>query len=390
MTESLVMTLMAVICVLDYRLEKFVKNYFNVSNDFSKKTIVYLSDAKVKSFYTLQEKVGKSGGATIAGIGGNASVSSRQKTEPEILKDVHDILRKQNNERYDVENLEPRNYYRVFLAASAGTFWPWGDEQDSEIKDTAWWVGEGKDATVLAYGKLAHVDGQGEPPEYNKSSTWWPSRVGTHRVLVDSLVKAASEESAGNPVNIVKSRDSTLRGLLDYCFNNGVRRSAYVEKPAIYEMLLRVDEIEKSEGEKPIVAGSPVWVARVMNPLPGTYLLEQKPPKEAKRNAVYYRIITDKVNSTSSDARDVKFFSQRIREIPDLAAYGVWDGKRWLGTYWGNSRDHKMVYDISIESPEVPKSSCIPKSTDVRSLGISEGVKSAIKKESLWGKKFFN
>lgn len=49
-----------------------------------------------------------------------------------------------------------------------------------------------------------------------------------------------------------------------------------------------------------------------------------------------------------------------------------------------------MVYDISIESPEVPKSSCIPKSTDVRSLGISEGVKSAIKKESLWGKKFFN
>ena len=115
---------MAVICVLDYRLEKFVKNYFNVSNDFSKKTIVYLSDAKVKSFYTLQEKVGKSGGATIAGIGGNASVSSRQKTKPEILKDVHDILRKQNNERYDVGNLEPRNYYRVFLAASAGTFWP--------------------------------------------------------------------------------------------------------------------------------------------------------------------------------------------------------------------------------------------------------------------------
>lgn len=242
----------------------------------------------------------------------------------------------------------------------------------------------------MAYGKLAHVEGQGEPPEYNKSSTWWPSRVGTHRVLVDSLVKAASEESAGNPVNIVKSRDSTLRGLLDYCFNNGVRRSAYVEKPAIYEMLLRVDEIEKSEGEKPIVAGSPVWVARVMNPLPGTYLLEQKPPKEAKKNAVHYRIITDKVNSTSSDARDVKFFSPRIREIPDLAAYGVWDGKRWLGTYWGNSRDYKMVYDISIESPEVPKSSYIPESTDVRSLGISEGVKSAIKKESSWKRKFFN
>lgn len=390
MTESLIMKLMAVICVLDCRLEKFVKNYFNVSNDFSKKTIVYLSEAKVNGFYTPKEKVGKSAGVTIAGIGGNASVSSREKTELEKLKDVHDILSNQNNERYDVENLEPRNYYRVFLAASAGTFWPWGDEQDSEIKDTAWWVGEGKDATVLAYGKLAHIEGQGKAPEYNESSTWWPSRVGTHRVLVDSLVKAASDDSAGDPVNIVKSRDSTLRGLLDYCFNNGVRRSAYVEKPAIYEMLLRVDEIEKSEGEKPIVAGSPVWVARVMDPLPGTYLLEEEPPREAKKNAVRYHIIGDKVNSTSSDARNVKFFSPRIREIPNLAAYGVWDGKRWIGTYWGNSQDHKMVYDISIESPKVPKSSYVPKSTDVRSLGISEGVKSAIKKESSWKRKFFN
>lgn len=349
-------------CCLQILKGKFFKVKFISKDDFIDKDFVYISKAKVKQFFRKDEKMGMGATISVPPVSLTGSATSRKKTLLEELAEVDKFLKEKDRTHDAVEGLERGNYFHVYLVAAAGTFWPWGDPQKTEIKDTAWWIGEGEVATVLACGKLAHILKQGDIPNLDKS-TWWPSRTNAYRDLVDSLVEVSSDNF--NNVDIATNREVSLKGLLEYCFNKGVLRGKYVEEPAIYEMLLRVDMVEEHEGGKPVVAGSPVWVARVIKPLPGIYLLAEDAPDEVTGVPVQYHRISDDVDNNDSALRIKSTVSEPV-------AYGVWNGKKWVETYWGERGDYKTVYDLQIDNPKIPDSSFLPKSTSARGLGTSK------------------
>lgn len=289
--------------------------------------LVYVSRAKLEQFGLSLEKRGWRFGKL--GIG----LSSTPKTDRQLLIEIGRLLQKQCLIRYELDP-QQQSYFLVRLVASAGTFWPWSGRK-KEMEQVAWWVGEGEHVTVLACGNIKHLRQQGALPDFSTVSTWWPSRVDAYLDLVDSMITTASVE---NGAPLLSTDGSKVRSFINACFNESVQRNHKIHGPAIFEMLLRVDYVEESENEKPVVFGSPLWVAQVQQPVCGVYNL----------------------GGASAGS-----------ETEGPLARGIWDGNKWLGTFWeeGQTMPQRKCL-IPSESPTVPSS--MPESTDIIRLGIPD------------------
>lgn len=268
------------------------------------------------------------------------------------------FLKKLNKLCYE-KDPRPGSYLLVRLVASAGTMWPSGTAK-KKMKHVVWWVGEGEDVKVLAYGSLSNTLQTGY--DHKAESTWSPSAVGAHSELINSVVTATNNNS-----KVAKS-DGTVREFLSYCFNSGVvgRGGTWVHQPGIYDMLLRVDGVEEDETEnkKRVVYGSPIWVVRVPVPVPGVYKLKQQysgPNHFQQQNRMREMTGYDDIESYSL-----------VKQPMKIVAYGVWDGKSWVKTYWAASM-YDVVFDHRVSDPEVPESR--PKPEDVVSLGIPRNLR---------------
>lgn len=316
----------------------------------------------------------------------NLTISESSKKEDELLRqkltDAGKFLKKQGKLCYE-DNPRAQSYLLVRLVASAGTMWPWSGHKEG-MKNTAWWVGEGKDVTVLAYGSWKNLL-QGRDPDPDRklesaTSTWYPSVITTHFDLIDSIKINSGEEDVPEGLKV--------RALLEECFNSGLlgRNAPRLEGPGIYEMLLRVDGVDKDThksgavSKKPIVYGSPVWVAQALTPAPGVYKLNQKHP-----NPVGIRV-QDMTYEMTGHARGEGLKGNLTgREIAGsgLDAYGVWDGKSWIKTYWGRGI-YWMAINNPADVPETPQGS--PSLTDAVSLGIPLNLRKKSFKPWEWDK----
>lgn len=248
------------------------------------------------------------------------------------------------------------------------------------MQKTAWWVGEGKDVTVLAYGSLENLLQQGGFKTDSDESTWYPSKMDTHYDLIDSI--KVDRDYAEAPAGL------RVRALLKECFDGGLldRDAPRLKGPGIYEMLLRVDGVDsepredETEAKKRIVYGSPVWVARVSTPTPGVYKLNQKHP-----NPVGIRIQDMTYVMTGYDRGEGLKGNLKGSEITGsgLDAYGVWDGKSWIKTYWAQGI-FCMPIDDSAGVPETPQGS--PSPMDAVSLGIPLNLRKKFFKRWEWDK----
>ena len=95
----------------------------------------------------------------------------------EKLAEVGKLLKEQNNLCYE-DNPRSGSYLLVRLVAAAGTMWP-SDSAREKMQHVAWWVGEGKDVKVLAYGSLSNTLQTGD--DHKAQSTWSPSAVQVDR-----------------------------------------------------------------------------------------------------------------------------------------------------------------------------------------------------------------
>jgi hypothetical protein len=284
--------------------------------------------------------------------------SKKEELRREKMTEAGKFLKKLNKLCYE-DNPRPGSYLLVRLAAAAGTMWPSGTAK-KKMRRVAWWVGEGEDVKVLAYGSLSNTLQTGY--DHKARSTWSPSVIGAHSKLMDSVVAATNNNS-----KVTKS-SGTVREFLSFCFNNGVvgRGGDWVHQPGVYDMLLRVDGVEEgeTEREKCVVYGSPIWVARVLDPVPGVYKLKQEYPGPAR----FYQQNRMR-EMTKYD--DVESYSL-VKQPMEIVAYGVWDGKSWIKTYWAKNM-YDVIFDSRVSDPKVPKSP--PKPEDVISLEKPQNLK---------------
>ena len=283
--------------------------------------------------------------------------SKKEELRREKMTEAGKFLKKLNKLCYE-KDPRPGSYLLVRLVAAAGTMWP-SDSEREKMQHVAWWVGEGEDVKVLAYGSLSNTLQTGY--DHKARSTWSPSAVGAHSELIDSVVAATNNNS-----KVAKS-SGTAREFLSFCFNDGVvgRGGDWVHQPGVYDMLLRVDGVEEGETErkKCVVYGSPIWVVRVPVPVPGVYKLKQEysgPNRFQQQNRM----------PEMTGYTDVDY--SLVKQPMEITAYGVWDGESWVKTYWAESM-YDVIVDSDVSDPEVPKSS--PKPEDVVSLGIPRNLK---------------
>lgn len=267
----------------------------------------------------------------------NLTISESSKKEEELRRQKLTVagkfLKKQKNLCYE-DNPQVHSYLLVRLVASAGTMWPWKGRRKG-MEKTAWWVGEGKDVTVLAYGSLKNLlqgrNPDPDPKPESDASTWYPSVITTGFDLIDSIKDNSGEEGVPEGLEV--------RAPLEECFNSGLlRRDApRLEGPGIYEMLLRVDGVDYSTqkgndlSKKPVVYGSPIWVARALIPAPGVYKLNQKHPK---LGGIRVRDMTCEMTGYARGEGLKGNLTGCEIAGSRLDAYGVWDGKTWIKTYW--------------------------------------------------------
>lgn len=350
----------------------------NLTTNITNENLVYLSDKKIRDFLIPDEKqdweksvsVSVSTSLNGANTGASASASAKSTTRKmsprEKLAEVGKLLKEQNNLCYE-DNPRSGSYLLVRIVAAAGTMWP-SDSAREKMQHVAWWVGEGEDVKVLAYGSLSNTLQTGD--DHKAQSTWSPSAVGAHSKLIDSVVAATANNSK------VAKIDGTVREFLSYCFNNGVvgRGADWLHKPGVYDMLLRVDGVEEGETEskKRVVYGSPISVVRVPVPVPGVYKLKQEysgPNRFQQQNRML----------EMTGYTDVDY--SLVKQPMEITAYGVWDGESWVKTYWAESM-YDVIVNSHVSDPEVPKSP--PKPEDVVSLGIPRNLKKKFPKGWEW------
>lgn len=290
--------------------------------------LVYVSRAKLEQFGLSLEKRGWRFGKLGVGL------SSTPKTDRQLLTEIGRLLQEQRLIRYELDP-EQQSYFLVRIVASAGTFWPFSGRK-KEMERVAWWVGEGEYVSVLACGNIKHLRQQGEMPNFEHKSTWWPSRADAYLDLVDSMIAIANTDD-GYPS--LPTDGSKVKSFINACFDESVRRNHRIHGPAIVEMLLRVDYIEENMNEKPVVFGSPVWVAQVQYPVPGVY----------------------KLDGVSEEHKNIKHLAR-----------GIWDGDKWIGTFWEGSQNviTQKRGTIPDESPGVPSN--MPEPINICRLGIPD------------------
>lgn len=334
---------------------------YELTTNVTKRHLAYRSTEKLDYLLIPDKKPDweKSVGASISSspISAGAKSIMRDMSEPERLTEAGKLLEEQKTLFRENDPLSGGDYLLVRLVAAAGTMWP-SDTAKKKMGRVAWWVGEGEDVKVLAYGSLSNTlpPHLGHKAKNKAKSTWSPSGLGVHSKFINSVVATTDNNS-----KVAKS-GGTVREFLSYCFNSGVvgRGGDWVHQPGIYDMLLRVDGVEEDETEskKRVVYGSPIWVARVPVPVPGVYKLKQE-------YSGPNRFQQQKRMREMTGYTDVDY--SLVKQPKEIVAYGVWDGESWIKTYWAESM-YDVIFDSHVSDPEVPESS--PKPADVVSLEI--------------------
>lgn len=303
-------------------------NYDQVLDvDVHGKRLVYRSEGKLRNFLLKQES--RAVGITFPKVVG-VNVGDAHKEERALLTGAGRALQDQRAIAYESQ---PRvgSYFLVRFVGRCGSMWPF-TTHTPELENVAWWVGESSAVKLLAFGHRDNLLASSRRPSSGQDKgTWWPSDVGTHAALLASVSLLIQDESVDSAKEL---NGAKFAALSSYCFNEGVYRHQSYLPRGIFDALIRVDGVDEEDGTKPVVYGSPVWVAAVDSPPPGTYTIEP-------------------------------------RKLKNLAAVGTWDGDSWVGTNWVELGEPILVRDQRPQpSPPVPDTE--PDTADVLHLGMPE------------------
>jgi hypothetical protein len=221
--------------------------------------------------------------------------------------------------RYEVIP-EPGDRLLVRMLGTGGSAWPWaGDEP--EFHQTMWLVGRSERLQILAYGNRKHLTEIGSvPSEDEGKSTWWPSIPGGYEKLLNAAAKVVGEDVETRLEMSGASSELTMRSFIDYFFDKGVQRGDPLLPKGVYELLLRVDGVEEHSERRPIVYGSPLWVAKEPRAVPGTYMISDFP------------------------------------DIPGVTAVASWDGVSWSNMRLEDYREpFQILGQQEVHFPELPE-----------------------------------
>ncbi|MEP7765453.1 hypothetical protein [Sanguibacter sp. 25GB23B1] len=311
------------------------KNFSPLDADTRYKNLVYCSEAKLKQMLLDADERGFV--FTLPFAMGGGGVNSHRRGTRDLLNSAASLIERNRMLSYEAS---PRvgHWLLVRAIASCGTAWPWNGDRE-EFHETAWWVGRSERLRILAYGHRDHLLGMGKVPASqgeNGRATWWPSVVGGFQELLASVAVVVIGDDLNSSVDLRSRADfgETFRGLDRYFFDEGVRRDSPLIQEGVYEMLLRVDGVEDGDGDEPhVVYGSPLWVAKVNDVVPGTY-------------------------SVSNDA-----------DQPGIAIVASWNGLEWSDLRMQDYRDPLMRYQRPRSVlPELPTEP--PDLDDLMSLAI--------------------
>ena len=143
----------------------------------------------------------------------------------------------------------------------------------------------------------------------------------------------------------VKSK--SIDGLYRCCFNDGVEeRAPFLHKQKVLEMLLRIDNIEKSSNDcnkNGMICGSPLWVKEVNEAVPGTY--------------------------DTGQCGTVSFQRPGHKETVECHVVADWTGDYWENPRWIPATSGNQS-QIPKERPELPQPSNVPDLQGIRSLAL--------------------
>lgn len=267
-------------------------------------------------------------------------IGKREKTDRELLSDVGKKMQ-ENGQLFFEPSLRNDRFALVRVIAKCGTMWPWASNE-TQFHHVVWWIGKTADSTILAYGNIANYLDDGSAQQYAEEvkSTWWPSISGGYNKLIKAMSNnALSPDWEDFPEEV---RLTSINGLYETCFNDGVERAPYLHERKVLEMLLRIDNIDNSSGHN-MLCGSPLWVKEVVKPVPGIYYTGQ---------------YCDVPPLIPWEMRNEK-----------LKSYAI---ARWTGKDWEKPNWTPVYYSPSPRYPSeqvrLPNSSHIPNLDDIYSL----------------------
>lgn len=294
------------------------RRYTPLTAETVHKNLVYVSTAKLDQLLLKNSRPGFN--LTLPGQLGGASREPRNLGIRELLESAATLFEEQQNLIYE-EVPQVGEWLMVRFQGKCGTAWPWSGISD-DFRNTAWWTGYSEKLQLLAYGHNTHILGNGLMPVADPVATWWPSTPGSYRNLLESVAELVNADSLGSdpPLGSMEESAATFRGLLRYFFNDSVERGTPLIQAGVYEMLLRVDGVEQGEGdERPVVFGSPLWVAKVTWAVPGTYIVQSLP------------------------------------ETSEVSVVASWDGHRWSDLRVNDEREDFMkIGGDNITLPAMP------------------------------------
>lgn len=238
----------------------------------------------------------------------------------DTITEINEGLQKSDRIHYSTSCVTGE--YLLFRAlVTAGTIWDYCRDDDDpggfkNLKDTVWWMGESESFDIVAYGKRRNIIGGGDSggEEDAGKSTWDPSDFSVNLTLVEAINEAVKNDEQFNLEMHDTEKFSRFRG----SFHDGTARGVAIEGRGLFEFLLRFDACD-FDGEREVVYGSPVWVAKVTDPVPGTYNIGK-----------FWRTIAGEI---------VKVRQGSDQEVGDVKkGLGIWDGEKWKSTRWASSQ----------------------------------------------------
>lgn len=256
------------------------RNHHLLSFYADDKSFKYVSTRKLHKAYLSESTKGLNaalgiGGVITMGLGASAEKKPIRKQ----LTALGRLLENQGIIIYEAEPVAGK-YFLARAMLGCGSMWPWAGRMP-ELDRVAWWIGDSANCTIFAYGSAEHLTEHHHIPDIK--STWWPSNAGTHYKLLESIQLASNSDDD----SMLDSNGAKISALMDYCFNDGVIRNEHIVQPALHEILMRVDGVEQVADGLPIVYGSPLWVATVFDPFPGTYECDYDPATDVIATAVW-------------------------------------------------------------------------------------------------------
>lgn len=291
---------------------------FEISLKMQDKVLKYYSKSKVSDHKREKPKGMWNFGIGLPGF--NFRGESASPNMRDIITEINEGLQKSGRIHYSTSCVIGE--YILFRAlVTAGTIWDHcrGDDGPGgykNLKDIVWWMGESESFDIVAYGKLCNMLGRGGSvsEEGVGKSTWDPSCNVVNWSLVETIKEAVKNDEQFN-LKMYDTEDfSRFRG----CFHDGTARGVAIEDRGLFEFLLRFDGSAVVEGRE-VVYGSPVWVAKTTDLVPGTYDIGK-----------FWE-------TRSGEIIKVRRGSDREAVVVENGL-GVWDGEKWKGTRWASSQ----------------------------------------------------